>query len=300
MKASIDELKLFLRIVELGSLRQAAIEYRAEPSTVSRRLGALESRLGVKLIERSKVNSYPTQAGKSYYQRLRTLLQQLDLLEEEVSGQSSHPSGLLRVNCPVDFGAQYITPWLHELQLSNPGLEIELMLSDQLVSLVEEGVDVAIRIGELSDSSLRARRLGDMQMMLVASQGYIAQHGMPKSPEELDAHKFVLYQWLKSPSILTLSKKGAETKVRMRSRFAVNNVGAIINAVSSGAGIHYAPKWIVYGKLDSLGLVEVLPDWDKTSYPVHALYLASEIGFIPAKTRALVDLLVQKMRTIVI
>lgn len=298
MKATIDDLKLFLRIVELGSLRQVAVEQMTEPSTISRRLTALESRLNTKLIERSKVHSFPTDIGKSYYQRLRVLLEQMDILEEEVSGNTNTPTGLLRVSCPVDFGSAYIAPWLHDLQYIHPGLQIELLLNDQYVNLVENGIDVAIRIGQLNDSSMRARHLGDMQMAIVASKTYFEKHSMPTTPEALEEHYFVLYNWLKTPTLLHLSNGSISKQIRMNSRFAINNVGAILNVVSQGAGLHFAPRWMLQHNCEKYDLVEVLPDWEKNVYPVHALYITSEIGFLPAKTRAFIDLLVENMRKV--
>lgn len=298
MKTSIDDLKLFLRIVEVGSLRQVAVEYMTEPSTISRRLSALESRLNTKLIERSKVRSLPTEVGKSYYHRLRVLLEQMDRLEEEVSGNTKTPTGLLRVSSPVDFGAQYIAPWMHELQQNFPDIQVELLLSDQFVNLTEDAVDVAIRIGQLTDSSMRARHLGDMSIALVASQSYLDQHSVPQTPEDLENHSFVIYSWLKTRTLLRLSKDGVETKVRMNSRFAVNNVGAILRVVAEGGGLHYAPRWMLNDKWKSYDLIEILPDWEKEVFPLHALYATSEIGYLPAKTRAFIDLLVEKVADI--
>ena len=227
MKTNIDDLKLFLRIVEAGSLRQVAIETMSEPSTISRRLQNLETRLNAKLIERSKVHSYPTETGKRYYTRLKSIIEDMDLLEEEISGDVNTASGVLKVTSPVDFGAKYIAPWLAELQNTHKDLKAELLLSDQFVNLVEEGVDVAIRIGELPDSSMRAKPLGTMSMTLIASQSYIDNHGIPTHPNELSDHEFVLYNWLKTPTHITLKHGDEEHKVHMKSRFAINNVGAI-------------------------------------------------------------------------
>lgn len=300
MKANLEDMRLFLRIVEVGSLRQVAIEQMAEPSTISRRLSALEKRLRVKLIERSKVHSFPTEAGKAYYQRLRLLLGQIDNLEREISDSTNTPSGLLRVSCPVDFGALYVAPWLHDLRQTYPELNVELLLNDQMVNLVEEGVDVALRIGQLSDSALRARHLGDMGVAIVGSKNYLEKHGTPKTPLDLKEHNFILYNWLHNPTSITLKRGDIIEKVHMRSNFSANNVGAIMNVVKKGGGLHYAPKWFLHKEGDNPELVEVLKDWQKPSFPLNALFIAPTTELVPAKTRVFIDLLMTNIKHIVI
>ncbi len=300
MKSNLEDMKLFLRIVEVGSLRQVAIEYMAEPSTISRRLSALEKRLKVKLIERSKVHSFPTDAGRAYYERLRLLLGQIDTLEREISDSTNTPSGLLRVSCPVDFGALYIAPWLHDLQQSYPGLNVELLLNDQMVNLVEEGIDVALRIGQLTDSALRARHLGNMGVSIVGAKSYLEKKGVPQTPEDLKAHDFVLYNWLHKPNFITLRQGERVEKVHMNSQFSANNVGAIMNVVKKGGGLHYAPKWFLHKEGNNHDLVEVLEDWQKPSYPLNALFIAPSTDLIPAKIRVFIDLLMKNIKQVVI
>ncbi|GLS26044.1 LysR family transcriptional regulator [Marinibactrum halimedae] len=300
MKSNLEDMKLFLRIVEVGSLRQVAIEYMTEASTISRRLSALEKRLGVKLIERSKVQSFPTEVGKAYYERLRHLLTQIDSLESDISDTTNTPSGLLRVSCPVDFGALYIAPWLHDLQQAYPDLKIELLLNDQMVNLVEEGIDVALRIGQLPDSAIRARHLGNMGVAIVGSKQYLETHGTPKTPQDLEKHNFVLYNWLHKPTSMTFKQGEVEKKVHMNSTFAANNVGAIMNVVKKGGGLHYAPKWFLHKEGRDHDLVEVLEDWQKPSFPLNALYIAPSTDLIPAKVRVFIDLLLKNIAHIVI
>ncbi|MEM9103716.1 MAG: LysR family transcriptional regulator [Pseudomonadota bacterium] len=300
MKASLEDMKLFLRIVEVGSLRQVAIEYMAEPSTISRRLSALEKRLKVKLIERSKVQSVPTAAGKAYYERLRLLLGQIDNLEREISDSANTPTGLLRVSCPVDFGALYVAPWLQDLRQTYPELSVELLLNDQRVNLVEEGIDVALRIGQLPDSALRARSLGTMGVALVGSKSYFEKHGIPETPQDLAEHHFVLYNWLHKPTSITLQRGERVEKVHMTSNFSANNVGAIMNVVKQGGGLHYAPKWFLHKEGNPSELVEVLKDWQKPTFPLNALYLAPTTSLVPAKIRVFIDLLMKNIKDIVI
>jgi DNA-binding transcriptional LysR family regulator len=300
MKSNLEDMKLFLRIVEVGSLRQVAIEYMTEASTISRRLSALEKRLGVKLIERSKVQSFATDVGKAYYERLRQLVAQIDNLENEISDSTNTPSGLLRVSCPVDFGALYIAPWLHDLRQTYPELNVELLLSDQMVNLVEDGIDVALRIGQLPDSAIRARHLGNMGVAIVGSKEYLEKHGIPKTPQDLQDHNFVLYNWLHKPTSMTFKQGDVEEKVHMNSNFSANNVGAIMNVVKKGGGLHYAPKWFLHKEGTNNELIEVLEDWQKPAFPLSALFVAPSTDLIPAKVRVFIDLLIKNIKHVVI
>jgi DNA-binding transcriptional LysR family regulator len=295
MKVSLDDMKLYVRVVELGSLRLAAQESKHEPSTVTRRIAHIEKQLSIKLLERSKVRSVPTEAGQQYYDKLRILLAEFDQLNASVSSTKDMPKGLLRVSCPVDFGAQHVSAWLYELQSQHEQLDVEMLLSDQFVNLVESGIDIAIRIGELEDSSLRARHLGTMSMVIVGSQAYLDNNPNIATPGDLNKQRFVLYNWLAAGNTLKVTKEGQTQSVTMRSRFVVNNVGAIANLVEAGAGLHFGPRWLFNKSLQEGTLVKVLPDWQKPRYPVHALYSPTKSGYLPAKIRASIDLLVQKM-----
>lgn len=298
MKTTLEDLRLFLRIVELRSLRQVAIEMRTEPSTVTRRLMSLEERLGVRLIQRSRIHSTVTEAGEQYYWQVRNILEQLEEVESKIGQSLEQPSGLVRLSCPIDFGAKHISPWLVELQNIYKSLDFELLLDDKFVDLVESGVDIAIRIGELKDSNLRARKLGVMDMAVVGSSAYFASHDAPRAPEDLENHLFVIYSWLISPNYLHMKRTKRSAKVKMNSRLAINNLGAIMKAVNNHAGLHYGPKWFFQKQLDSGDLVQALPEWELQGYPVHALFKETQNGYVPSKTRKVIDTLVEKVTTI--
>jgi DNA-binding transcriptional LysR family regulator len=298
MKTTIDDLKLFMRIVELRSLRQVALELRTEPSTVTRRLVSLEQRLGVKLIQRSRNESQTTEEGEIYYRHLVSILDQLDEAEALLGQSLEKPRGLLRISCPVDLGVKYISQWITQFQHNCPELQVELLLNDQFVDLTESGVDIAIRIGELADSSYKARFLGNMQMALVGSKEYFSEHAVPVNPTELEKHTFVVYSWLSSPSSFILSDGLKTTKVRMNSKLAINNLGAIIQAVGQGAGLHLGPVWYLNEFLEDGSLYQVLPNYSLPKYPVHALYKSTSTGHVPAKIRAAIDMLVAKVSKI--
>ena len=295
MRASLDDLHLYLRIVETGSLRAAAAELGTDPSAVSRRLSGLEERLGVKLISRSRVRSVPTDAGRNYYDQLKPLLERMEALEDDVAGAADEPRGVLRVAAPIDFGARHIGPWLHELSARAPRLSVDLTVSDRFVDMAEQSIDVAIRIGELRDSPLIARRLGAMPLAIVASRSYLNRRGMPRSPEDLGEHDFVLYSGLQAGADLALTHEDGKTiEVRCASRFSVNNLGGVACIVESGGGLHAGPLWFFTEAIEAGRLVHVLPEWAPPTYPVNALYEAST--YVPAKIRRFVDLALTRMR----
>lgn len=293
--ASIDDLHLYLRIVETGSLRAAAEEIGTDPSNVSRRLSALEARLGVRLIARSRVRSVPTDAGRSYYDELKPLLDRMTALEDDVAGAADEPRGLLRVSAPIDFGVHHVASWLQELNARAPRLSVELNVSDRFVDMTEQSTDVAIRIGALPDSSLVARRLGTMPMAIVGSPSHLARCGMPERPEDLEGHDFVLHSGLQAGADLRLTHTdGSTANVRCKSRFAVNNLGGAARIVESGGGLHAGPMWFFADAIAAGRLVHVLPDWSPPSYAVHALYEPST--YVAAKIRHFIDLAVARMR----
>lgn len=295
MRGKLEDLQLFCRIVETGSLRQAAEEIGTDPSNVSRRLTALEDRLGAKLVERSRVRSRPTDAGKQYHERLRGLLEDMEALNASVTGSAEEPMGTLRVAAPLDFGTRYIGPWLYELAAQSPKLTVELALGDQFVDLTERRIDVAIRIGQLSDSSLKARSLGAMPLAVVASPSYLDRAGQPSAPDDLGNHEFVLHSGLAVGAELTLTHvNGTKVAVRVGSRFAVSTLGGAAEIVRAGGGLHFGPLWYFAEEIESGRLLHVLPEWSPPTYPVHALYPATR--YVPAKSRRFIDLAVARMR----
>ncbi|MEM8794028.1 MAG: LysR family transcriptional regulator [Pseudomonadota bacterium] len=295
MKTSLDDLHLFLRIVETGSLRAAAEEIGTDPSNVSRRLGGIEDRLGIKLIARSRVRSSPTDAGRTYYDRLKPLLERIEAVDDEVAGAADEPRGILRVSAPIDFGVQHVGLWLYELAALAPRLSVDLLVNDRFVDFEGEGLDVAIRIGELADSALRARRLGAMPLAIVGSRAYVDERGAPDRPEDLSDHHFVLYSGLQAGNELKLSKdNGERARVRVNSTFSVNNLGGVGRIVEAGGGLHAGPLWYFAEAIESGSLVRVLPEWLPPTYPVHALYAPG--SYVPAKVRRFIDLAATRMR----
>ncbi|WP_159804459.1 LysR family transcriptional regulator [Litoreibacter roseus] len=296
MKSNLDDLHLFCRIVETGALRAAAAEIGTDPSNVSRRLSGLEERLGVQLIARSRARSTTTDAGRTYYDQLKPLLERMEALEDDVSGAANDPRGTLRISAPIDFGTQYIGPWLRELASQSPRLSVDLIVSDSYVDFEGEGLDIAIRIGQLSDSALMARRIGAMPLAVVGAPKYLKERGTPQTPDDLTAHDFILYSGLRAGAKLLLTHRdGIEKQVVTPSRFSVNNLGGVGRIVLAGGGLHAGPTWFFSEALDSGDLINVLPDWAPPTYPVYALYAPG--AYVPAKIRRFIDLAAIRMRS---
>ena len=293
MRPSLDDLHLLCRIIETRSLRAAAGEIGIDPSNVTRRLTAMEERLGVRLVTRSRTRSTATEAGELYYRSVKDLLERLDAIEADVTGATTDPRGLLRVAAPSVFGARHVGPWLHELQLRSPKLEIDLVLADRPVDLVEHGIDLAVRIGKLPDSSLAATKLGTMQTAIVAAPAYLERDGTPSLPEDLAHHAYVQHTGLQSDELVFEGPKQRTVGVTFRSRFTVSSILGVFEAVVAGAGFNAGPLWLYADAIARGELVHVLPRWHPPSSAVHALVLPGRHR--PAKIVAALELLRERV-----
>lgn len=261
---------------------------------MTRRLSALEERLGVRLVTRSRARSTATEAGQLYYRNVKQLLERLDEVEAEVGGVVAEPRGRLRVAAPSIFGARHVGPWLHELQLRSPKLEIDLVLADRAVDLVEHGIDLAVRIGKLADSSLAATKLGTMQTVIVAAPAYLDRAGTPSSPDDLARHAYVQHTALQSHEIELEGPKQRMTTVTCHSRFTVSSILGVLEVVIAGAGFNAGPLWLYSDAIARGELVHVLPRWHPPASPVHALVLPGR--YRPAKVAAVLELLRERVR----
>ena len=283
--------QIFIRVVEAGSLKAAAEQLGSDPSTISRKLTSLEERLGVRLIKRSTRRSSPTEAGIKYYEGIRRLRDEQSALEASISGESDKPRGLLRVTAPLDFGARFIVPVLHEMVLGSEGLKVELLLGSTHEDIIARDIDVAIRIGELPDSSLICRRLGSVPRVLVGSPDYLARRGQPMNLSDLSSHEFIFYsQRQERQPVKFQTPDGKTESVKVSGRITVNSVSALCNLVRDGAGLHVGPRWAFADGICSGEFVQILPDYPLQAYPLHALYASA--AFVPAKIRTFINSLI--------
>ncbi|WP_299284838.1 LysR substrate-binding domain-containing protein [uncultured Tateyamaria sp.] len=235
---------LFIRVVETGSLKAAAAEAKADPSSVTRKIATLEKRLGAKLLIRSTRRSRPTEAGQAYCDGIKRLADEQAALRAEITGLSETPKGLLRVTAPVDFGARFVTPVVDRLLRAYPNLAVELRLGSDFADLREANVDVAVRIGALSDSALIACKFGEVPHALVAAPAYFDNRDVPQRPEDLAAHTFIFYRPYPEMT-LTLIRGPRSRKVTVTSRVSINSMNAMRGILFAGHGILQSPLWAV-------------------------------------------------------
>ncbi len=288
----VTAMVVFARVVELGGFSAAAQALGLSKSAVSKQISKLEDRLGTRLLNRTTRQLSVTEAGAAFFERCQRVEAEALAAEEAVTHLAEAPRGLLKVNSALSFGVRHIAPALPDFLAMCPELEVDLSLNDRPVDLVEEGYDLAIRIGKLGDSSLVARRLAPMRRLLFAAPDYLARAGRPKHPNELRQHECLLYTYQTSGQ--TWSFRAAEggterdVKVRISGRLRINNGDAILKACIAGQGIALLPSFICSEAI-SEGVVErLLPDWDDgTPGGVHAVFPASRN--LSPKVRVFVD-----------
>lgn len=291
----LSVLQTFVTVAESGSFTAAADRLGLTRAMTSRHVQALEDRLGVRLLQRTTRRVSLTEAGLSYLERARRLLADFDEAETEVRGERVSPRGTLRVNAPVSFGRTHLAATLPAFLERFPELSVELTVNDRVVDLIEEGYDVAVRIGRLTDSTLVARRLGTIAVQLAASPQYLARRGTPANPAELERHAWLGYTYSTGPGSQRLvHSDGSEVTLRFEGPLTANNGDILVEAAAGGAGIVLQPEFILRPYVDSGRLVTVLPDWRAPDLGVHAIHHQSR--HVAAKVRAFVDHLVECFR----
>jgi len=282
-------MKLFRRVIESGSFTAVAKETGLTQPTVSKQLASLESHHGIKLINRSTRQLHPTDAGLEYYERCCQILDELDEIDSQMREQQSMPSGTLRVNAPVTYSRLEILPRLWKFLKQHPQLKCDMFLDDNYVDLVKEGIDVAIRIGPLTDSSMIARKIGMMHRYTVASPAYLAEHGEPDTLQDLLQHNCLIYNLLTTRNEWYFEGEKGIEKIAVRGQYSTNNPDAIRGALIEGLGIAAAPDWLVEKDIQEGRLVEILTDYKPTSLEINAIY--PERRFLPAKVRLFINFL---------
>ncbi len=297
MKSPFRDIEWFQRVVELGSIRAAALEAGVEASSVSRTLTRLEQRLHTQLLDRAQGRARATPAGMRYYEQMRGLLGQVAAIESDVAGDAELPKGLLKVNAPIGFGDRYVARWLLDFARQNSQVDVELTLSSQFVDLRAQGIDLAVRIGRLPDSSLKASKLADVPRVLVASPDYLDRNGMPAEPGDLEQHDHVFFAPSNRTTPLRLrAPDGHVHDIERRGRITVNAIDSVVEAVEAGFGVHAGPRWAFQASIDAGRVVELLPSYGMPSLPMNAVW--SPAVLLPARIRRCVDFLRQAVRSV--
>jgi len=288
----LEDMAMFVRIVESGSITKAAEQLKLAKSAVSRRLKELEKRLGVQLITRTTRQSKLTDAGEHYYQRANSILNEVDALNEQTGGAPAHIEGTLRMTAPLSFGLLHLSDAIHEFADANPDLKFELDFSDRHVDLVEEGYELAIRIRELQDSSYQARRLATIGFVLCASPDYLSQMGTPHVPTDLKSHKFLQYGLEKHKTYQFTDINGQHHRIELEAKIKATNGDFLMAMAVKGHGVIYMPTFIVYQKIANGELVPLLKNYSLPTINAYAVYPQNR--FLSQRCRYLIDFLVER------
>jgi DNA-binding transcriptional LysR family regulator len=286
---------VFASVVEHRSFSGAATALGVSKATVSKAISRLETRLGTTLFHRTSRRLTLTDSGQKLAERAQRILTEGQCAEEEALDAASAPAGLVRIAAPLTFGIKHLSPILAEFLADNPGIRIDLRLSDAFVDIVGEGIDIALRIAELPDSSLRARRLGPVTGHIVGAPAYFDKHGRPRHPADLAAHACFTYANTANPDVWRFRKPGGEeAAVRVDGPIRTDNGDAMLPALRSGLGIAVLPGFIVDEDIAAGRLEAVLPEWSAGSA---ALHLITPPGTLrPARVEALIEFLTDRLR----
>jgi DNA-binding transcriptional LysR family regulator len=285
----LDCMQSFVRVVETGSFSAVARELNTTQPTISKQIAALEDYLDVQLLTRSTRKLQLTQAGERFFERCQDVLDAAAAAEGSV-GQRQQPVGTLRVNCPVAFGQHQIMPYVKGFLECYPEITLDLRLSDRFVDLVEDGTDVAIRIGQINEPMLIAQRIGLTRRVTVAATSYLHDRPGPQAPEELADHNCIVYTRLATGNEWHFQNPtGGTLQVIVNGNLHIDNSTAIREAVLSGLGIAVCPVWLFGELLTSDSLQVVLTEYEPIPLPIHAVYRRGR--FVSAKVRCLIDYL---------
>ncbi|WP_386680160.1 LysR family transcriptional regulator [Loktanella sp. R86503] len=287
----LTEMEAFATVVDQGGFTDAAKKMGISKSAVSKHVSSLEARLGARLLNRTTRRVSPTEIGLAYYDRARRVLNDAGEADALVTSMQSAPSGLLRISVATDFGVNHLSPVLGDFLSEFPDITVNMVLNNRFVELISEGFDMAIRIGELEDSTLRARKLTDTTRRMIASPGYFEKHGRPEKIDDLNDHKLLHYSNAANSAVWKLTApSGEKRQVRTAGWLTVNDGQSLLNACVGGLGIAYLPSFL-YGDALAKGLVEeAIPDLPVETQGIYAVYPPGR--FTQPKVRAFIDFLV--------
>ena len=287
-----EQFETFVRVVEAGSLSAAAEQLGIAKSAVSRRLKELESRLGVQLMTRTTRQITLTESGRALYARALNLLADWQETESDISAATSELSGLIKIAAPVSFGISHLGPAILDFAQMYPDVEFDVDFNDRKVDLIAEGRDLAIRIGSLEDSGLIARKLAPVKTVVCASPKFLAKHGRPSIPEDLEAFAELRYTNRSTETWSYTGPAGERGKIRMSAHIAASNGEFLRDAALRHMGILFEPCFIIHKELENGSLVELLPEYEWGSMALHAIYPPTR--HLSKRVRTFVDFLVER------
>jgi len=285
-------ISVFAKVAERQNFTAAAQELGLSKSAVSKQIQRLEDRLGVRLINRTTRRLHLTESGQAFYQRARRVVEEAEQAEQAVMQLHDQPRGTLRINAPMAFGIRHLAPCLPEFIHRCPDLALDIAYDDRHVDLIEEGFDVGIRIAELDDSSIIARRLSPCRLAVVATPDYWDRHGRPHHPDELRQHECLIYEKNQSPGGWPFSGPDGPFRVPVKGRMRSNNGDALLEFAAAGLGAYLCPTFISGAHLASGHLEQVLHSYEPTGIFVNAIWPHNR--HLSPKVRTFVDFLVER------
>jgi DNA-binding transcriptional LysR family regulator len=287
-------MRAFVAVADEGGFAPGARRLAVSPPVVTRQVAALEQHLGARLLERTTRQVRITEAGARYLVDCKRVLGELEDIEAAVGGLHQSPRGLLSLTASVMFGRLFVAPLLVEFLAKHPDVTARALLVDHLVDLLDERLDVAIRIAKIEDSTLTAARVGSVRRITCASPAYLRQHGAPRSPRELSEHRCFVFSTERTPPSWGFEHEGKRLTFRPRTTLLVNSSEVGIDAALAGAGITRALSYMVAAHVRAGRLALILEDYEAEPLPIHVLYREGRRA--PARVRAFVDFLVPRLR----
>ena len=289
---TVTGIRLYIRVVETGSFSKASVGMGITQPTATKHVAALEKRLGARLLHRSTRGVTPTEVGAAYYDKCKAIASQIDEADNLALLMQARLGGTLRISTSVAFGRRVLTPLVLTFMRQHPTLQVDLSFEDRYVNLVEQGIDVAVRMGRLADSQLGARYLGTNPWVLVASPAYLAAQGTPKKPADLGQHRALVYSTVQGDERWHFSgAQGAaqSVSVAVSGPLRSNNLSALLSAARAGLGVAVLPRYVAHDSVASGALQPLLQRWQLPAQEVHAVFPSPKM--LPSKVRSLCDFL---------
>lgn len=289
----LASLQIFVKVVQTGSFTRAAEALNTQKAYVSRVVTQLEKRLGVRLLERTTRALALTEIGREFFERAIGILASVEDAQRAVQKAQGEPRGVLKLTCGVEFGMIAVSRWIGAYLDRYPHVRVEADFTGRVVDIVHEGFDVAIRVGPLADSSLTARKLGELRYGLFAAPAYLIRRGVPEHPRELEGHDILSFAGGAHAATWVLAQHGQPERVTMSPRMTANNVFAIKDAAVAGLGIAKLPLIVSDPAVQAAQLQPILGDWSHPEIPVHAVFASAR--YLTPKVRTFIDLAVEAM-----
>jgi DNA-binding transcriptional LysR family regulator len=292
---TVAGLQLLIRIVETGSFSKASADVGITQPTATKHVAALEARLGARLFHRSTRGVTATEVGALYYEKCKLIAREIEDADSLAGLLQKGVTGVLRINSSVAFGRRVLTPLVLDFMRQHPGLQIDLGFEDRYVNLVEQGIDVAVRMGRLADSTLGARYLGVNPWVLVASAAYLVEHGTPAAPADVSRHTALVYSSVQGDERWHFSgPDGVTVSVPVQGPLRSNSLSVLLAAARAGMGLALLPRYVAHDSLAGGTLVPLLEHWSLPAQEIHAVYPSPKL--LPSKVRSFCDFLALHFR----